>query len=98
MVVIVYGRMTNPAGLGTVAPPGVSLSANLSEWYDPDDQTFVGVAESPLGSNALDAAGLLARAQSIHARHPITNPETGEPYTAEGLEQAVTDWITEAGV
>lgn len=63
-------------------------------WHDPDDGSRVATVET---GATLDAAGLLARAQSIHARHPIHDFSTGSPYTDEALEAAVTAWISAAG-
>jgi hypothetical protein len=103
MVVVIYERISPPSMLGTIEPPGVEIprmsgdGLRLDYWADPDDETFVGLADSAGSFTTLDAAGLLARAESIHARYPITDPSTGDPYTDAALEQAVTDWITAAG-
>ena len=93
-------------GGSLVSPPWlVTHDAELQTWYDPDASTHVGITVSldereylvPDAVVTLSASELLARAQSIHARHPFTDPATGEPYTDAALEQAVADWITAAG-
>ena len=94
MAIVVYTLDALPGG-GSASPPDVDAGPDANQqWLDPDDGSMVGITTSrPI----LDAAGLLARAQSIHARHPITDPATGDPYTDEALEAAVADWISAAG-
>lgn len=92
--IVVYRAVASDGGVGFVTPGDVENPVHNQSWHDPDDDTHAGVRET---RPVLDAAALLARAQSIHARYPINDPATGEPYTDEALEQAVTDWITEAG-
>ena len=93
MAIVVYTLDALPGG-GSASPPDVNVGPDANQqWLDPDDGSMVGVTAS---RPTLDAAGLLARAQSIHARHPITNPATGDPYTDEALEAAVADWISAA--
>ena len=94
MAIVVYTLDSLPGG-GSASPPDVAIGPDPNQqWLDPDDGSMVGVTAS---RPTLDAAGLLARAQSIHARHPITDPATGDPYTDEALADAVTDWIAAAG-
>ena len=62
-------------------------------WHDPDDGSSVGVTPANV---ELDAAALLARAESIHARHPLKNTD-GSIMTAGELAAAVTAWISAAG-
>jgi len=82
-------------GGGSGRPADVESGPDINQlWYDPDDETSVGIRTERA---TLDAAGLLTRVQDIHARHPFTDPSTGEPYTDAALEQAVADWITAAG-
>ena len=82
-----------PGGVGEQVPSWV-LPHPLGAWHDPDDGSYVGCAPEIV---TLTSAELLERARSIHARHPITDPATGEPYTDEALEAAVADWISAAG-
>jgi hypothetical protein len=93
--IVVYSPELLPGG-GYRSPPDVNGGDpdSVQLWHDPDDGTDVGLTSRRPG---LDAAGLLARAQDIHARYPMTDPSTGSPYTDAALEQAVTDWITAAG-
>ena len=84
----------HPAPGGGAEAPIWLLASPVGDWYDPDDQSYIGVAPT---IETLDAAEFLARAQSINARHPITDPDTGTPYTDAALEAAVTAWISAAG-
>lgn len=99
-MIIEYLQVLN--SFGTIIDPRWArpLSSVDQGWHDPDRASYVGlsVAGEALGPGAvaLSDSELLARAQSIHARYPITDPATGDPYTDEALEQAVTDWISAA--
>lgn len=73
---------------------GVTLPLSERDYLVPDAVVVLSHAE------------LLARVQDIHTRHPFIDPASvpdqenkteGQPYTAEALEQAVTDWIAAAG-
>ena len=90
--IVRYLRDTTTTGV-EIDPPR-SVVDPTQQWYDPDDGSYVGLASPRV---ELSASELLARAQSIHERHPITDPDTGAPYTDEGLEAAVTAWISAAG-
>ena len=94
MAIVVYTLDSLPGG-GSASPPDVNVGPDANQqWLDPDDGSMVGVTAS---RPTLDAAGLLARAQDIHGRYPITDPATGDPYTDEALEAAVADWISASG-
>ena len=93
MIIARYIPEALPGG-GTQAPLGIDAAPVVGDWHDPDDGSRVGLA--PV-FEALDAAALLVRAEDIHARHPITDPDTGAPYTALALAAAVTAWIAAAG-
>lgn len=90
---IVRYTLESLSGGGSQAPTWL-IGSHIEKWHDPDDGSYVGVAPT---LEPLDAAALLSRAQSIHTRHPITDPDTGAPYTDEALESAVTAWISAAG-
>lgn len=61
-------------------------------WHDPDDGTRVAIEPE---REVLDASALLARAQSIHARYPLKNPD-GSTMTAGELVAAVNAWLAAA--
>ena len=93
-MILIYQQIARGDG-GTSDPRWVAPHPDPHQlWRDPDDGSLVGTVDT---GATLDAAGLLARAQSIHARYPITDPSTGAPYTDEALESAVTAWISAAG-
>jgi hypothetical protein len=91
--IALFQLVPTPGGVGEQAP-GWVLPHPIGAWHDPDDGSYVGCAPDIV---TLTSAELLARAQDIHTRHPITDPSTGAPYTDAALEQAVTDWISAAG-
>ena len=91
--IAVFQLVPAPGGVGEQVP-GWVLPHPIGAWHDPDDGSYVGCAPEIV---TLTSAELLARAQSIHARYPITDPATGDPYTDEALADAVTDWIAAAG-
>ena len=93
MILARYNPEPLPGG-GTQAPTGIQSAPVVGDWHDPDDGSRVGLAPT---FEALDAAALLARARSIHSRHPITDPATGAAYDDDGLAAAVSAWISAAG-
>ena len=93
-----YAKASNPGGGETDPLWLLPMPDEIQQWTDPDDASYAGACDV-LGAGAveLSASDLLARAQDIHARYPITDPSTGAPYTDEALEAAVTAWISAAG-